>query len=317
MLAQPPVSRQIALLEDELGVCLFLRTNKGIELTEAGQSLYVQNKHIFQSMHTMIDSVRTLTRGWGCLKLGSIYSTISFTLDFLKKYHAEYPNVEYYIRMGTPWGSFERSEQWRSSRDISPGTTSEISGSWERILGEETLEVILTESLDPAPGLDYIPIERLPEMSQCACCAAMTFGATTITLLMSVSAMVSLPMSSASVMIPPWLFRWYSLDLELVFCSGSIEGNHLSENALKTGAHRQQKKILIYCEEEQHFLVCRGQYPHGRKGGIGGQRRTNGMISQCPMESGVNKQIKPVIESLINGVRKVWGGVWGGRVVPP
>ena len=49
--AQPPVSRQIALLEDELGVCLFLRTNKGIELTEAGQSLYVQSKHIFQSIH--------------------------------------------------------------------------------------------------------------------------------------------------------------------------------------------------------------------------------------------------------------------------
>ena len=28
--AQPPVSRQLALLEDELGATLFLRTNKGV-----------------------------------------------------------------------------------------------------------------------------------------------------------------------------------------------------------------------------------------------------------------------------------------------
>ena len=40
--AQPPVSRMIATLEDELGVCLFLRNNKGIELTEAGVCLYHQ-----------------------------------------------------------------------------------------------------------------------------------------------------------------------------------------------------------------------------------------------------------------------------------
>ena len=166
--AQPPVSRQIALLEDELGVCLFLRTNKGIELTEAGQSLYVQSKHIFQSIHTMIDSVRDIDQGLrGCLKLGSIYSTISFTLDFLKKYHAEYPNVEYYIRMGTPGDLLKDLSNGDLHVIFLRGTTSEISGSWERILGEETLEVILTESLDPAPGLDYIPIERLRDVPMC------------------------------------------------------------------------------------------------------------------------------------------------------
>ena len=138
--AQPPVSRQIALLEDELGVCLFLRTNKGIELTEAGQSLYVQSKHIFQSIHTMIDSVRDIDQGLrGCLKLGSIYSTISFTLDFLKKYHAEYPNVEYYIRMGTPGDLLKDLSNGDLHVIFLRGTTSEISGSWERILGEETL----------------------------------------------------------------------------------------------------------------------------------------------------------------------------------
>ena len=31
--AQPPISRQLSMLEDELGVCLFLRNNKGVELT--------------------------------------------------------------------------------------------------------------------------------------------------------------------------------------------------------------------------------------------------------------------------------------------
>ena len=45
--AQPPISRQISMLEDELGVCLFLRTNKGVELTEAGRSLYQQSQHVF------------------------------------------------------------------------------------------------------------------------------------------------------------------------------------------------------------------------------------------------------------------------------
>ena len=42
--AQPPISRQIAQLEEELGVQLFLRGSKGMALTDAGQSLYRQTQ---------------------------------------------------------------------------------------------------------------------------------------------------------------------------------------------------------------------------------------------------------------------------------
>ena len=47
--AQPPISRQIAQLEEELGVQLFLRGSKGMSLTDAGQSLYQHQarRHLF------------------------------------------------------------------------------------------------------------------------------------------------------------------------------------------------------------------------------------------------------------------------------
>ena len=166
--AQPPISRQLALLEDELGVCLFLRTNKGIELTEAGQVLSVQSKQVFQDLRAMVETVRDVDSGLrGCLKLGSIYSTISFALDFLKEYHAQYPLVEYYIRMGTPNDLLQDLSQGNLHVVFLRGTTNDISGIRERILSEESLEVIMTKELDPAPDLDYIPIERLKNVPMC------------------------------------------------------------------------------------------------------------------------------------------------------
>ena len=49
-LSQPTVTRQIKLLEEELGVQLFLRAKKSVSLTPAGESFYIDAKEILSRM---------------------------------------------------------------------------------------------------------------------------------------------------------------------------------------------------------------------------------------------------------------------------
>lgn len=57
-IGQPALSRCIQQLEDELGVQLFLRTRRGVELTPAGQILRTRSKFILDQFGQLRDEVR-------------------------------------------------------------------------------------------------------------------------------------------------------------------------------------------------------------------------------------------------------------------
>lgn len=166
--AQPPISRQIAMLEDELEVRLFVRSNKGVELTEAGQSLYQQSQHMFQNLRMMVDSVRDVSAGLrGVLKIGIIYSDIPVVLNSLKAYHEKYPKVELYIRLGSPEDLLSDLKKGNLHVLFLRSASKEESGLNEQILGEDPLELVMSPKLDPAPDLDEVPIEALKEVPMC------------------------------------------------------------------------------------------------------------------------------------------------------
>ncbi|MBQ4032172.1 MAG: LysR family transcriptional regulator [Bacilli bacterium] len=95
MISQPAVTKQIKTLEEELGGQLFIRTKRGVILTESGQKIY---NHIKQGM-ICFESAELELSNFKKLETGTIRVGISttlcrvFLLPILRKFHEEYPNI--------------------------------------------------------------------------------------------------------------------------------------------------------------------------------------------------------------------------------
>ena len=166
--AQPPVSRQIALLEEELGTVLFHRGNKGMQLTEAGERLYQQGRQYIADMGQLTEQIRSLGTGVrGMVRVGLLYSTVPYALPFLRAYREAYPQVELYIRLGTPQDLIADLNRGDLNALFLRAGVQETLGLGGRILGQDALKLIVTARTDPAPELDTIPIERLRGVPMC------------------------------------------------------------------------------------------------------------------------------------------------------
>jgi LysR family transcriptional regulator, benzoate and cis,cis-muconate-responsive activator of ben and cat genes len=79
--SQPPLSRQIRDLEDELGIALFDREPKAIRLTEAGRVLLAEAREILQRVESAVRIVKDVAGG----KRGEIHIGFapSLTADLL------------------------------------------------------------------------------------------------------------------------------------------------------------------------------------------------------------------------------------------
>jgi DNA-binding transcriptional LysR family regulator len=62
-MTQPPLSRQIHLLEEALGLLLFERNSRSVKLTEAGRIYYVDALRILRLADQATDSARRVARG--------------------------------------------------------------------------------------------------------------------------------------------------------------------------------------------------------------------------------------------------------------
>lgn len=102
MVSQPAVTKSIKTLEMELGGTLFLRSNKGLELTEEGKNFYDKIEPALALIKTAEDNFGEYkSLNVGEIKIGiSSVLTKTLLLDILKNFRNAYPNIKISITNG-------------------------------------------------------------------------------------------------------------------------------------------------------------------------------------------------------------------------
>lgn len=103
-ITQPPLSRQIAFLEETLGVKLFERHHYGVSLTEAGKIFYADCKALISAYELACRNVRQMAAGEkGKLSIGfmmhAVYSTIP---ELTRRVVTDFPELELTLQEVTP-----------------------------------------------------------------------------------------------------------------------------------------------------------------------------------------------------------------------
>ena len=161
-MSQPPLSQQIKLLEEEIGVVLFLRTKRQVELTAAGEVFLGEaRKAIAQAEHA-IRAARRAARGEiGRLAVGFVSSAVYGQVpSIFRLMRSRYPGVSLVLQDLT---SEEQVEAVKANRIdvglIRPPVLAAESLAM-RVIWRETLMVALPEG-NPLAREAEIAVEAL------------------------------------------------------------------------------------------------------------------------------------------------------------
>ncbi len=151
-IAQPPLSRQIQQLEEDLGVALIEKGSRPLKLTEAGQFFLAHAKPLLdqvRELRTMTQRVGQLER---TLSIGFVASTLYGQLpEIVRRYRERHPEVEVTLHEMT---TIEQLKALKEGRiDVGFGRLKSEDSSIRRILlREERMVVAMSPSHRLAAG---------------------------------------------------------------------------------------------------------------------------------------------------------------------
>jgi LysR family cys regulon transcriptional activator len=123
--SQPGVSKQIKLLEDELGFQIFVREGRNLtRITPAGQQVIDRAQRILKEAQSIRDlSTELRDEGRGSLSIGTTHTQARYVLpDVIREFRGRYPNVRLNLHQGTSEQIAEMVAQDRIDCAIATGS---------------------------------------------------------------------------------------------------------------------------------------------------------------------------------------------------
>ncbi len=98
-MSQPPLSQQLKLLEDELGVKLLERNTRNLKLTDVGEALLYRSRQILDLVELTTKEVKDINAGFeGTLSIGTVSSAGAALLpEIINSFHKQYPRISFEI----------------------------------------------------------------------------------------------------------------------------------------------------------------------------------------------------------------------------
>lgn len=102
-ITQPALSRQISVMEEELGTILFVRDKKKLKLTPGGLILYNGLPDLLKNYEDLVQEAKTANQGYqGQLRLGvlDVYDTSRKFSKVMNTFQQKYPHIQLTMARG-------------------------------------------------------------------------------------------------------------------------------------------------------------------------------------------------------------------------
>ena len=160
-IAQPPLSRQIQALEKELGLLLFERTRRQVDLTPAGETFLTHARRIFEAVDLAVHEAQRAGKGESGRLVVSYPSTFASSgmPELVRAFRAKFPLVELVLHELPPQQQLDEIREGRVDVGFVRGPIDDPSFETELVRREAFLAAL--PSGHPLASRKVVPLSLL------------------------------------------------------------------------------------------------------------------------------------------------------------